>query len=82
MSISFFGMLFLPALDCRIRIGVRRKSVEFELVRFVGDAPVRRLKSIALKWPCLMDVAVEKLDEDPLFLYVADLESVVRQWRD
>jgi hypothetical protein len=66
----------------RVWVGVGRKSLEVEVARLVADAPVQRLELVALERVGLVDVAVQKLDDDPLLLYVGDAESVVRQRRD
>lgn len=63
--------------DGWIRIGVGRESIEVEAVRLIGDPSVQRLELVALKRACLVDVAVQKLDDDPLLLYVGDMESVM-----
>jgi len=72
----------MDAQHRRIWIGVGRQSIEVEAIRLIGDPAIQRLELVTLKRPCLVDVAVEKLDDDPLLLYIADPESVVRQWRD
>jgi hypothetical protein len=74
-----------PRMDAqhrRIWSGVGWQSVEVETVLRIGDPAIQRLELVTLERPCLVDTAVEKLDDDPLLLYVTDPESVVRQWRD
>lgn len=72
----------MDAQDCRVWVHVWGKPVEVEAIRFVRDSPVQRLKLVALERGCLVDVAVKKLDDNTLLLYVGDAESVVRERRD
>ncbi len=63
--------------DCRIRIGVRRESVEFEPSRFLSDSSIECFELVTLEWSCLVDLMVEELDDDPLFLDVSNAKAVV-----
>ncbi|GAA0512149.1 hypothetical protein GCM10008992_09670 [Halorubrum aquaticum] len=63
-----------------IRIGIGREPRKIESIGSVTDALVERLELVALERPCLVHVTVEKFDDDSVFLYVGDLETILREW--
>ena len=62
-----------------IRISVGREPREIESIDGVTDALVERLELVALERPCLVHVAVERLDDDSVFLHVGDPEATLRE---
>jgi hypothetical protein len=66
----------MQAPDSGVRIGVRRQAVKFEAIGLVGDTGVHRLELLALQWAIRVDIAVQKRDDDALFLHVAEPELI------
>jgi hypothetical protein len=62
-----------------VGIGIGEEPIKLEAVFLVHDTAIERLELVALEWPRLVDVVVEKLDDDPMLLDVGDTEPIVRQ---
>ena len=67
--------------DCWIRVGIRRQPIKLKAVRFISDTSRQRLELVVLQRSCLITLAVEKLDDDTVFLDIGDAKPVVQERR-